>query len=205
MQGALTALGVNEADIKPRAVWILTYGNVAISLAAKAFKAADSAVRPKLVQGALAWAKADTESATFKADYDRQRESAKPKPPQLKGTVDDELALQKAERRKNLDQMKKNLEKMSPEMRKSMEAVVRQSEEQSAKTESDPKMQAMMRQTIEMQRATEEKSYRERLAAFEQRFPADPNILIAAGCRSFWTRAATWTSARSCCPLTEGR
>ena len=185
MQGALTALGVNEADIKPRVVWALTYGNVPISLAAKAFKTADSAVRPKLVQGALAWAKAYTESATFKAEYDRQRESGKPKPPQPKGTVDDELALQKAEQRKNLDNMKKNLEKMSPEMRKSMEAVVKQSEEQFARTESDPKMQAMMRQAIEMRRVAEEKSYRESLAAFEKRFPADPKTLIARRLQEF--------------------
>jgi hypothetical protein len=185
MQGALTALGVNEADMKSRIVSTLTYGNVPVSLAARGFKAAESAMRPKLVQGALAWAKAYTESAAFKADYDKQREAGKPKPPQPKGTVDDELARQKAVRQKSLDEMKKNLERLSPESRKRIEAVVKETEERYAKMDADPKYLESMRKAIEIQRAEEQKSYQERLAAFDKHFPADPNVLIARRLQEF--------------------
>ncbi len=185
VQNALTALGVNETEIKPRVVSVLTSGTVPVSLAARAFKAAAPAVRPKLIQAALVWAKGYTESADFKADYERRRESEKPRPPQAKGSVDEELAKERAERRKNLDEMRKSLEKMTPEMRKSMDSAVKQTEEQFARTDSDPQMIAMMRQGIEMRRAADEKAYQERVASFEKRFPADSKVLIARRLQQF--------------------
>jgi len=78
-QNALTALGVEEANAKQQMVWVVSSGRVPIGLAAKAFKTLDAAARAKIVQGVIAWAKTYTESAAFKADYAKQRESDKPK------------------------------------------------------------------------------------------------------------------------------
>src|SRR5512135_2791374 len=86
-QGALGPLGVKEEDAKRQMVWALTSSRVPVGLAAKAFRAAESSLRVKLVQGALAWIKAYTESPTFKADYDKQREADKPAPPKARDSV----------------------------------------------------------------------------------------------------------------------
>jgi flagellar biosynthesis GTPase FlhF len=184
-QGAMNSLGVNEEEAKRQMVSSLNYNRVPSHLAARAFKAADAALRPKLVLGALAWIRSYTESPAFKTDYDKQRESARPTPPKQKESIESELAKQKAERQKGLEDMRKNLVKMPPDVRKSMEATAKQMEEMYAKQDADPKMAAMMRQGLEMQRAADEKSYQERLSEFEKRYPADPRILIAQRLQGF--------------------
>jgi len=184
-QGAMSSLGVQEDEAKRQMVWSLTSNRVPVSLAAKAFKAAESSVRVKLVQGALAWIKAYTESAAFKADYEKQRAADKPAPSKPQDTIDAELAKQKAERRKGLEDMKKNVAKMPPDMRPKMEETVKQMEAMYAKQDADPQMAALMRQGLEAQRAADEKSYHERVAQHEKRFPADPRVLIAQRLQAF--------------------
>ena len=184
-QNALTTLGIKETDARQQMVWALSDGHVPWYGAAKVFKAADAATRAKLVQSAMAWAKACVQSASFKADYDKQREADKPAPLQPKGSVEEEMAKQRAERRKGVEDMKKNLEQTTPEMRKSMEATFKQIEDQNSKMEADPRMTAMIRQSMEMQRVNEEKAYQERIKAHEKRFPADPKILIVQRLQQF--------------------
>ncbi len=184
-QGVMSSLGVKEDEAKRQAVWALTSSRIPIGLAAKAFKAAESSARAKLVQGALVWIEAYTESAAFKADYEKQREADKPAPLKPRESIDSEMAKQKAERRKSLDEMKKNVQKMPPDMRPQMEATVKQMEEMYAKQDADPQMAALMRQGLETQRAADEKSYQERVAQHEKRFPADPKVLIAQRLQAF--------------------
>jgi hypothetical protein len=129
-------------------------------------------------RGVLAWTKAYTQSPAFKAEYDRQREQNRPPALKPKPSIDEELAQQKAERTKALEEMKKNVAQMNPDMRARMQDTVKQMEAQYAKMDADPKMAAMMRQSLEMQRAADEKSYQERVASFEKRFPADPKVLL---------------------------
>ena len=184
-QNGMGPLGVKEEAARRHALWGLTSNQVPFSLGAETFKAAGLTARARLVQSALTWFKAYTESAAFKAEYARQRESAKPTPPESRGGVDGELAKQKAERRKSLEQMKQSLAKMSPEMRSQMEATIKQMEEMYAKQDADPQMAAMMRQSLEMQGVEETKSHQERLAEHEKKFPADPKVLIARRLREF--------------------
>jgi hypothetical protein len=184
-QDVLTSLGVKVSTAQEQMIWSLSDGHVPIGLAAAAFRSMDGAARARAVQGIMAWAKAYTESASFKTAYSKQRERDKPAPLGAKGSVDEELARQREEQRKNLEQAKKNAEKMPPDLRKSMEATIRQLEEQQAQMASDPKMASMIRQGIEMQRAGEAKAYQERLRAHETRYPEDPRILIAQRLRQF--------------------
>lgn len=184
-QGGLAALGVNEASAKREVVDALGSGYVNVYAAAKAFKAAAPSARASMVTAAFAWAKAYTESAAFKADYDKQRQADAPTPPKFKGTVDDELAAQKAEQRKSLEEMKKSIEQMPANMRPQMEATVKQTEAQFAKMDSDPQMQKMLRQGIEMRRASDQKAYEDRVKAHEKRFPPDPRTLIARRLQEF--------------------
>ncbi len=184
-QGGLAALGVPDATARREIVNSISGGYVNIAPAAKAFKAAAPSARASMVTGAFAWAKAYTASAAFKADYDKQRAADAPAPPKFKGTVDDELAAQRAERRKGLDEAKKNLAQLPANMRPEMEATIKAMEAQFAKTDGDPQMVAMLRQGIEMQRAEEQKLYEQRVKAHEKRFPADPRTLIARRLQEF--------------------
>jgi hypothetical protein len=184
-QGALASLGVSEATGKAIVDGWLDSGFINASPAAKAFRPALPASRATLVANAIAWAKAYTESPGFKAEYDKQRQAARPSPPEAKGTVDEELARQAAERRKSLEEMKRNVSQMPPDMRKSMEAVVKEAEANNAKLEKDPQMVAMLRQGIEAQRASEQEAYQGRLEAYGRRWPADPKALVARRLKEF--------------------
>jgi hypothetical protein len=178
-QTVMSSIGASEDEVKRQVVSVLTSNRTPVYLAAKAFKAADSSLRVKIVGGTMAWIKAYVESPAFKADYDKQREAAKPAPLKPKESIDAELAKQKADRQKSLAESRKNLDKMTPEMRKTMEATIKQMEETFAKQDADPRMAVMMRQSLEAQRAAEVKSYQERVAQYEKKFPADPKVLIA--------------------------
>jgi flagellar motility protein MotE (MotC chaperone) len=184
-QGALADLGVTEATASREIVRSLTGGYVNVYPASKAFKAAPATVRASLVKNAIAWAKTYTESAAFKAEYDKQRQADTPAPPTFKGTVDDELADQRAQRKKSLEESKKNIEKMPANMRPQMEATIKQMEAQFARMDTDPQMIALARQGLEMQRANDQKAYEERGRAHEKRFPSDPRVLIARRLQEF--------------------
>lgn len=189
-QGSLTGLGVSEVSAKRDVVPSLTGGYVSVYPAARAFKAATPATRATLVKAAIAWAKAYTESAAFKAEYEKARLADTPAPPKTKGTVDDELAAQRAERQKSLEEMKKNVAKMPANMRPQMEQTIKQTEAQFAKMDADAKMAGLMRQGLEAQRANDQKAYQDRVRAFEKSFPADPRALIARRLQEFLTTSA---------------
>jgi len=178
-QSSLASLGVGDATGKAIVDGWLESGSLNATPAAKAFKAATPASRAALVRSAVAWARSYTESPAFKAAYEKERQSSRPSPPEAKGTVEDELARQRAERRKAVDDMKPGLGQMAPEMRKAMEAAIKEAEAANKKMDADPQMVAMFRQMVEAQRAEDQEAYKGRLAAFEKRWPADPKTLVA--------------------------
>jgi hypothetical protein len=184
-QGALAGLGVTEANAAREIVGSLTGGYVNVYSASKAFKAASPAARASLVKAAIGWTRAYTESAAFKADYEKQRQADTPGPPKVTGSVDDELAAQRAERQKSLAESKKNIEKTPANMRPQMETFIKQMEAQFARMDKDPQMVAMARQMIEMQRANDVKAHDESVRAHDKRFPADPRTLIARRLQEF--------------------
>ncbi|HSK08540.1 MAG TPA: hypothetical protein VK911_03125 [Vicinamibacterales bacterium] len=178
-QSALGNLGVSEARAKTEIVSSLADGYVPVNLAARAFLAAPPATRAAMVKTAMAWAKGYTESAAFRAEYEQRRAADAPEPPDAPGGVDEELAAQKAQQRKQLEEARANLANLPPELRKEMEAALKQIADQTAAMDKDPQMAAMRRQGLEAQRADKERAYRDRVAAHERRFPADPRTLIA--------------------------
>lgn len=184
-QGTLAGLGVQELTAKQEMVQTLADGYVPWHLGAKAFKVAPAPARAAMVKAAMAWAKVYTETPAFRADYDRRRAQDTPAPPKPKGAPDAQLAVQRAEQKKQLDEMRANIAKMPPEMRKQMEDTVKQVEAQFAAQEKDVQMTAIMKQSFEMQAAEEKKAYEGRVAAHEKRFPADPKTLIARRLQEF--------------------
>jgi hypothetical protein len=204
-QSTLASLGVREEAARGQVVDALGSGYVPFYMAAKAFKAAAPTSRAALVTGALSWVKAYTETPAFKTAYDKRRQEDAPTAPSAKGSVDDELAKQRAERLKGLEEMKANVKKMPPEMQAQMAEAVKQMEAQIAQMDKDPQMAAMMRQGAQMQREGEQKDYQARVAAHEKRFPADPKALIARRLREFLQVSQTVDYTAKLVPSSGGK
>jgi hypothetical protein len=185
-QNGLSGLGVNEVEARREIVYALEQGRVNVYPARAAFKAAAPSARAALVTAAMTWAKAYTESPAFRADYEKQRAQAAPKP--LNGkSADQELAKQRAERNKGIEEAKKNLAKMPPEVRAQMEAAIKQMEAMGAQQDAVPQMAAMMRQGAEAQVADEKRQYDEAVARYQKRYPAEPRLMVAQRLREFLT------------------
>lgn len=184
-QSTLANFGIHENDIKARTVSAVVYGNVPLYPDRKAFNAANPSVRAGFVRNALAVVKAYTETAAFQADYAKQRASAKPASPSTKGTPDEQYAKQLADQQKSLAEMKANVAKMTPDMQKQMAPVVKQMEEMIAKQSKDPQMAAMMKQGYTMQAQGDQQSYQQALVKYDERYPADPRVLIAKRLHQF--------------------
>ena len=184
-QSGLADFGIHEADLKSHAVSSLVNGYVSVYPSRKTFSAANGSTRAAFVKNALMVVKAYTESAAFQADYAKQRASAKPQPPATKGSPDDQYAKQLADQQKSLAEMKANVAKMSPDMQKQMAPVIKQMEEQFAKQAKDPQMAAMMKQGYTMQAQGSQREYQQELAKYDERYPADPKVLIAKRLHQF--------------------
>jgi hypothetical protein len=184
-QSTLADFGIRDADLKSNIVSALVYGNVPVYPNRKTFNAASPAIRGAFARNTLALIKAYTESGAFQADYAKQRASAKPSAPASKGSPDEQYAKQLADQQKSLAEMKANVAKMSADMQKQMAPVVKQMEESIARQSKDPQMAAMMKQSYSMQATENQKSYQQQLAKYEEKYPADPKVLIASRLRAF--------------------
>ncbi|MBI5583308.1 MAG: hypothetical protein HY892_05765 [Deltaproteobacteria bacterium] len=184
-QGRLADFGLNEAGVKQGVIRSLIDGTLQTYPDRRMYKAATPAARTALVKNALSLVKAYCESPAFKVDYDKQREAARPQPPKPQGTVPEQLAKNFADQRAAVENMKKNMAKMTPEMQKQMAPTIRQMEDNITRMEKDPRTTAMLRQGLEQTLASEQKTYQERLVVFEKRFPADPRPLIAGRLHQF--------------------
>jgi hypothetical protein len=156
--------------------------SLSYSVAAKrAFMALSPAARAAMVDAGFAWTKAYVESPAFKQAYLRTRDEQKPAPPEVKGTVDDELKEKQAEQMKDLQDALQAMSMLSPAQRAQTEATIKQTAEQ-MKT---PQMIALMRTSIEHDRAQAQKDYQDNVARWQHDIPADPMILVARVLRNF--------------------
>lgn len=193
-QDPLAQLGVTAASARDTLMNSLASGSVNIWGAAAAFKKADAAVRAQLVTGALAWARTYTASPEFKTAYTQLREERKPKAPVFKGTPEEELAAmlakQKADAQKSQEDMKKALESMTPDMRKQVEAGMKEAAAAIAQMDT-PEMRKIQLDGLRMQRDAQKTQYAADSAKWEAEYPVNPAALIAKRLRSFLDLSAT--------------
>jgi len=184
-QSSLADFGITESRLKPAIVGSLVYGHLPLYPSKKAYSAAPVTVRVAFVKNALSWIKAYTESATFTADYEKQRAAAKPAPAGSKGTPDEQFAKSLEEQKKAIAEMKANVARMSPDMQKQMQPAIQQAEAAMQKTATDPQMVAMMKQGFAQQTASDQESYKRSVAEYEAKYPADSRTLIAKRLQEF--------------------
>ena len=184
-QSPLAPLGLTEDSAKNLFISWLESGTPNAYQVAKPFKAATPEAKPKLMANLLGWMKTYSETPDFRAAYAKLRNDRKPASNAPKGTADDQLAKQRAEQRKAIDQMKVTMKSLPPDMQKDMAQTIKDLEAQLAAQEKDPEMQAMLRRGTQGQLDAEAQRDKERLATWEQRFPADARPLIARRLREF--------------------
>ncbi|HVZ15947.1 MAG TPA: hypothetical protein VG897_02435, partial [Terriglobales bacterium] len=184
-QSKLADFGIREADVKANTVSAFIDGNPSIYPSRKAFNGASPSVRAAFVRNTLAVVKSYTETATFQAEYAKQRASARPSAPASKGSPDEQYAKYLAERQKSIADMKASVAKMSPDMQKQMLPMVKQMEEAYAQQAKNPQMVAIMKQGFVAQGQASQKEYQNSLAQYESKYPADPKVLIASRLHQF--------------------
>lgn len=185
----LAMLGLNPASAREGVVEGLT-GSVYNEMAFKAFRALSPAARASVVKSGLAWIKAHTATAEFKADYTRYRTEQKPKPAEAVPTIEDFLKKQRLEMEKQAAEMRKAAAGMDAATRKSLEDGVKQMMAQIEAMEKDPGQRAQIKEMLDGQRAESKERDAEALAEWEKRAPADPKILIAGRIREFLETSA---------------
>ena len=178
-------LGISEANGKTASVDALTGGSVPFYLVAKAVKAAPPAARAALVVEGLTWVKSFVGSAEFKTAYATLRKERTPEAPVSKGTPDQQVKAQQDEQRKSLEDARKNLASLPPELRKEMEVALKQMEETIKKTAADPEMQKLTRQMVAAGDQEEQARYKTRVAEWEKDYPVDATALIARRLKQF--------------------
>jgi len=184
-QNTMPGFGLKENELKQRLPGSLVNGYIPAYPDKKAFKAASPSVQAAFVKDTLGWVKAYTETAAFKAGYAKQREAAKPEAPKSKGSVDAQYAKYLAEQRQGIEAMKKSVAQMPPDMQKQMQATIKEMEANVERSAKDQQMAAMMKQGIQQNTLSDQKDYQDRLAAWEKKCPADPNVLIASRLHQF--------------------
>jgi hypothetical protein len=184
-QSRLLDFGLHVDRVKPALVDTFTDGIIPGYPNAKAYRAAPVAVRVAFVKEAFSWVKAYTETPAFKADYEKHRANARPEAAQSKGSPDDQYSKMIADQRKQIDEMNKNMKTMSPDMQKAMQEAIRQIEAGIEKTANDPQIAAQMKQGFAASAANDQENARKEMADYEQRYPADPKVLIARRLQEF--------------------
>ena len=99
-------LGLTLAEAKTSIVEALGSGSVFNEPAFKAFKAMAPEARATIVRAGLSWIKGYVETAEFKAEYRKLRESHKPETPPAKLSADEEIKKQRAEMDKQIAEMR---------------------------------------------------------------------------------------------------
>jgi flagellar biosynthesis GTPase FlhF len=173
----LSDLKISKKDAATEAVQSIAGGHVNTYRVRSVFKAASPAMRAALVEQTLIWTKAYVNSAQFAKDYAAYREQAKPQPPERTTTVDEELAERRKERQEQLAEAKKNVAEMPAEYRKIAEDGYKAAVE-AMKQMDTPEFRKMERDGIVMQRRQEDDNHEERLAEWEEQYPADPKELV---------------------------
>lgn len=186
-QNPLGPLGVSEAEARSNVMQSVMSSSAILGAAGKAFVALPAAARVKALDSALPWLKSYVNSESYRAAYAREREEHKPSPPDVEGTIDDEVQAQVAKALKDVDETRKMLSQLPPAQQKEMEVSLKQMEAMI----KDPAQVKLMRAGVEAERADRKASYDERLKEWQEKYPADSKILTARHLRAFLATSAT--------------
>lgn len=189
-QSGLIGFGVKDGELKSRLAEAVMNGILPVYPNARAYYAGSAAARVAFVKAVAAAARGYSETAAFKADYAKRRAEAKPEDPGSKGSATDQVNAQQAEQRKRIEELKKQIPSLPANMQEQMKAMAKQMEDSLNQQASDPNQQAMVKQVYEQQAQEERARYQKDLAEWQQKYPENPNALIAARLKDFLAMTA---------------
>jgi hypothetical protein len=181
---ALSQLGIPLQRAKQDIVWSLQSGQVGVSEAKRAFKAAAPAARASLVEGTLSWAKAYTQTPEFAKAYAAARDEAKPAPPDHL-TVDAQVKADIAEQKEYLAQMKQELANAADYAKADYRETVRTAEAR-LKEMQTPAYREEVKSNVE----GGAEAYRDQMQQWNADYPADPKVQIRKRLGEFLTESA---------------
>ena len=196
-QDALTTMGVGPNEAKVKLLEVLGTGRLYQDAAKAAFlTAATAEARVALVNGALTWAKAYTESTEFPRRYASARTSAEPRVSMgRKWSAEEELTRRQTQLDQRIAAEKKRLDappspRQTPDQqqaeRKRTEERIKNMETERARYD-DPAARAELRKPLE----AEDQRVIEDHAKWEKDYPADFRAALSKRLREFLALSAT--------------
>lgn len=178
-------LGLNEFQTRQDLVTALVSGSVPFYNVSKTMKALAPEARAAMVRGVLAWAKDFSETPEFAAAYQTMRSNSMPAAPEPRGTVEEEIERQKAEMLQQIEEMKTMKAALPADQQPAMDETIQSMLASVEQMYGDPEMRQFQVQSIEFQRAEEQRQYEAALENWRQTFPEDPRVIIARRLQAF--------------------
>jgi len=183
----LARLALDPASAKESVLDSLASGNVYNDMAMKAFKALPASARAEIVRAGLGWIQAYVATAEFKANYQAFRDGKKPAAPAVRPAYEEVLKQQRIDFEKQIAETRKNMAGLDAATKESMEKGIREMRAQMEAMGKDPEQKKLMGQMTEMQRSDDKKNYEEQLKVWNEKYPADPLLLIKKRINDFLT------------------
>ncbi|MCU0242149.1 MAG: hypothetical protein MUF51_06980 [Vicinamibacteria bacterium] len=187
----LSQIDVTASEARSALVLAVGLGTVPYGLGTAAFKEAPDAVKVTIVTGLIAWAKSYTTTPAFASAYAAFRESQRPSAQADKGSADAQAQGMLQEMQQGIDEMKKAMAELPPEMRKEALKAIQEMEAKQKDLRNSPEFVQNVRQQVAADRQQQADDLRVALANFEADFPANPKTLIAKRLRTFLDISAT--------------
>lgn len=178
-------LSLKEEQARQNVLQSLVSGQVPVYEVRKPMQAAAPALRATLIRGVLEWTKAYCESPEFAAAYAARRSEAMPAEPEPRGTVEEEIARERAKMEQQIEETRKMVASLPAEQQAGMEEAIQSMIASMKQMYDDPEMRPFQVQMIEASRAEEQQRYEEAVKKWKEIYPEDPRALIARRLQEF--------------------
>ena len=185
----LSQLGITLQAAKEAVGSVLNGGIYNPGLPAAAFKLLPAAARGEAAAAGVAWLKAYTATPEFKGQYAKIRESRKPQPPEFQGTPEEELKRGEDDQNREMEESKKALATLPPELRAQMEEVMKATRAMLTQMNT-PESRKIKLDTIKAERADRTKRYEDDTATWKRDYPENPAPIVANRLKEFLAASA---------------
>jgi len=183
-------LGSTPTEAQDEIFSAFSNGTVYPSGTKSVWKTATDEGKAAMVRGVIAFARTYSTSPDFNKRYAMYRENAKPSAPETQKTG----AQMRAEQKKSMQDAIANMEALAikmPQMKKDIDKSIAEMKDNMAKLDTDTKMAAMMDEGMKQQAIAMAADYKQRMAEWEKKYPADPKPMIVSRLKQFLDLSAT--------------
>lgn len=192
-------LGSNTTEAQEMIFSSFSSGGIYFAGTRQVFKTATTEAKVAMVTSIVNFARTYSTSADFLKRYGVYREGQKPDAPKAAMTGEQARAEQKKALQEGIANMEKAIKEV-PSMKAAMEPTIAQFKQQLAEAGTNKAANAEQDQMFKQMGEMEATEYRERLAAWEKKYPVDPKRMVASRLREFLAMSATVDFAAKTAP-----